>query len=188
MRDRRREFTGFGETGAEETRDLLDEGIGGNEGVVLAGELFDELFVLVEFLEVVGGHGVDAVVLGAVDVVLVTKDTVGKVWLDMMAAASSVMWKVRCNSPDAHARPRHLWQLDGTGETLVALRIIVLEADLEFDGLEEVPLLRLVGVFEKLLDIRTHSGDSDFRHDGLSSRKTDEVSLVRILRLEVVCS
>jgi hypothetical protein len=87
--------------------------------------------------------------------------------------------------PDGHVRPRHLWQLDGTRETLVTLRIIILEADLEFDGLEEISLLRLVGVFQKLLDIRAHSGDSDFRHDGLSSRKTDEVSLVRIPRLNV---
>jgi len=87
--------------------------------------------------------------------------------------------------PDSHVRPRHLWQLDGARETLVTLRIIILEADLEFDGLEEVSLFRLVGVFQKLLDVRAHSGDSDFRHDGLSSRKTDEVSLVRIPRLNV---
>jgi hypothetical protein len=40
-------------------------------------------------------------------------------------------------------------------------------------------------VFEELIDVRAHSGDSDFRHDGLSSRKTGEVSLVRILRLNV---
>lgn len=43
--------------------------------------------------------------------------------------------------PDGHARARDGWQLDGTGETLVTLRVIVLEADLEFDGLEEVSLL-----------------------------------------------
>lgn len=87
--------------------------------------------------------------------------------------------------PDGHVRPRHLWQLNGTRETLVTLRIIILEADLEFDGLEEVSLLRVIGVFQELLDVRAHSGDSDFRHDGLSSRKTDEVSLVRIPRLNV---
>ena len=45
--DWRRELAGLGETGAEETRDLLDEGVGGDEGVVLAGELLDELLVLV---------------------------------------------------------------------------------------------------------------------------------------------
>ena len=88
--------------------------------------------------------------------------------------------------PDGHVRPRHLWQLDSTRETLITLRIIILEADLEFDGLEEISLLRLVGVFQKLLDVRAHSGDSDFGHDGLSSRKTGDVSLVRILRLNVV--
>jgi hypothetical protein len=87
--------------------------------------------------------------------------------------------------PDGHVRSRHLWQLNGTRETLVTLRIIILEADLEFDGLEEVSLLRFIGVFQELLDVRAHSGDSDFRHDGLSSRKTDEVSLVRIPRLNV---
>jgi hypothetical protein len=36
------------ETGAEETRDLLDERLGREEGVVLLGELLDELLVLVE--------------------------------------------------------------------------------------------------------------------------------------------
>jgi len=87
--------------------------------------------------------------------------------------------------PDGHVWPRHLGQLDGTRETLITLRIIILEADLEFDGLEEVSLLRVVGVFQKLLDVRAHSGDSNFRHDGLSSRKTCEVSLVRIPRLNV---
>jgi hypothetical protein len=89
------------------------------------------------------------------------------------------------DAPDTHARPGHFGQLDGTRETLVTLRVIVLEADLQFDGLEEVSLLRLVGVFEKLVDVRAHSGDSDFRHDGLSSRKTGEVSLARILHLNV---
>lgn len=47
----------------------------------------------------------------------------------------------RGNVPDGHTRARDGWQLDGTRETLVTLRIIVLEADLEFDGLEEVSLL-----------------------------------------------
>ena len=42
------ELAGLGETGAEQTRDLLDEGLGREEGVVLLGELLHELFVLVE--------------------------------------------------------------------------------------------------------------------------------------------
>ncbi len=74
VRDWGWEFTGFGETGAEKTRDLLDEGVGGNEGIVFAGELLDEFLVLVELLQVVAGHGVDTEVFGSIDVVLVTED------------------------------------------------------------------------------------------------------------------
>ena len=42
------ELARLGEAGSEQTGDLLDEGLGGEEGVVLLGELFDELLVLVE--------------------------------------------------------------------------------------------------------------------------------------------
>lgn len=75
MRDGSGELAGFGETGAEETGDLFDQCLRGDEGVVFAGELLDEFLVLIELLEVVGRHGVDAVVFGAVDVVLITQDT-----------------------------------------------------------------------------------------------------------------
>jgi hypothetical protein len=40
VRNRSRELAGLGETGTEETRDLLDEGVGGDEGIVLARELW----------------------------------------------------------------------------------------------------------------------------------------------------
>jgi len=66
------EFASFRQTGTQETRDLLDQGVGSDEGVVLASKLLDQLLVLVEFLKIVGRHGVDAVVLGSVDVMLVT--------------------------------------------------------------------------------------------------------------------
>ena len=52
------EFTSLGKTGTQETRNLLDQGVGGKESIVLAGELFDELLVLVKLLQVVGRHGV----------------------------------------------------------------------------------------------------------------------------------
>jgi hypothetical protein len=90
--------------------------------------------------------------------------------------------------PDAHARAGNDRQTNGSGETLVTLRVIVLEADLEFDGFEEVTLLGLERVLQELLDVGTHSGcgeklsvicslcyhgrkeegrhtDCDFRHD-----------------------
>lgn len=62
-------------TRTQETRNLLDQGVGGDERIVLAGELLDQLLVLVELLQVVGGHGVNTVVLGPVDIVLITEDT-----------------------------------------------------------------------------------------------------------------
>ena len=60
-------------------------------------------------------------------------------------------------SPNAHVGPGDLGKLDGSGETLVTLGIVVLETDLELDGLEEVPLLLIEGVVKELLDVGTHS-------------------------------
>lgn len=120
----------LGQTGTEETGDLLDESLGSNEGIVLAGELLDELLVLVQLLEVVGGHGVDTAVLGTVEIVLVTEDA------------------------DGHVGAGDGGQPDGAGETLVTLGVIVLQADLELNGLKEVALLGLVGVLQELGDLR----------------------------------
>jgi hypothetical protein len=60
--------------------------------------------------------------------------------------------------PDCHARPRHPWQLHSPRETLVTLWVIILQADLKLDCLEEVTLLFVEGVFEELLDVLAHSG------------------------------
>ena len=60
--------------------------------------------------------------------------------------------------PDAHARPRDPRQLNSARETLVTLGIIVLETNLQLDGLEEVPLLFVEGIIEKGLHVRAHSG------------------------------
>ena len=68
------ELSGLGETGSEETGDLTEEGLGSDEGVVLAGELLDELLVLVELLEIINGHRLEAMVLSTVDIVLITKN------------------------------------------------------------------------------------------------------------------
>ena len=100
----------LGQTRTQETRNLLDQGLGSDESVVLASELLDQLLVLVELLQVVGGHGVDAAVLGTVDIVLVTKNA------------------------DAHVGTRNRRQTDGARETLVTLGVIVLEANLTIIG------------------------------------------------------
>lgn len=124
----------LGETRTQETGDLLDESIGSNEGIVLASKLLDELLVLVELLQVIGRHGVDTTVLGTIEIVLVTEDA------------------------DGHVGAGDGRQADGAGETLVTLGVIVLEADLELDGLEEVTLLGLVGVLKELSDLRPDVG------------------------------
>ena len=62
--------------------------------------------------------------------------------------ASSLM-KNPSNVPDCHARARDAGKLDGAGETLVTLGIIVLEADLKLDGFEKVSLLLIVGIVEQ---------------------------------------
>jgi hypothetical protein len=69
-----------------------------------------------------------------------------------------VWWRMRGNVPDSHARTRNGGKLDGARETLVTLRVIVLQADLEFDGLEEVSLLLIERVVKKLLHVCAHSG------------------------------
>ena len=43
-----------------------------------------------------------------------------------------------------------LYSLHSTGETLVLLRIVVLEANLQIDGLHELTLLGLLGILEHL--------------------------------------
>jgi hypothetical protein len=132
------ELSGLGQTGAEETWNLLDQLLGCDEGVIFAGELLDQLFVLVELLEVVDGHGFERMMLGAVDVMLVAENA------------------------DGHVRPWDLRELHGSGETLITLGIVVLETDLELDGLEKVAFFFIVGVVQQLLNITTDSGDCNF--------------------------
>ena len=46
--------------------------------------------------------------------------------------------------------------LDSSRETLVPLGIVVLQSDLEFESLNEIPLL-LLGILEDFLDGATHA-------------------------------
>lgn len=101
VRDGRGELAGLGETGTEETGDLLDEGLRGKESVVLGGELLDELLVLVELLKVLNSHEGELLVelLGTVNV-----HGVGE-------------------NAELHAGTGNVGELDGTRETLVTLRL-----------------------------------------------------------------
>jgi hypothetical protein len=178
VRDGSGELSGLGETGSEKTGNLLDQGIGGDEGIVLASKLLDELLVLVKLLQVlqksqyrfsrrvsehthVSAHGIDTVVLGTIDIVLVTEDAKSHACALLLAIAlSSFAAEYRLTGPGDGG------QLDGSAETLVTLRVIVLETDLELNGLDEVALLGLGGVLKELLDVRTDAGNRDFRHFG----------------------
>jgi hypothetical protein len=62
--------------GTQETGDLLDQGVGSDESIVLACELLDQLLVLVELLQIVGRHGINTTVLGTINIVLVTKNAI----------------------------------------------------------------------------------------------------------------
>ena len=66
----------LGKTGTQETRNLLDQSLGSDEGIVLASELLDQLLVLVELSQILSGHGINTKVLGTIDIVLVTENAV----------------------------------------------------------------------------------------------------------------
>lgn len=171
----------LGKTGTQQTRNLLDETLGSDESIVLACELFDELLVLVQLLEVLSGHAVKAVVLSTVKVVLVTKNTITPIrqlsrsLIRNYFSPSVYPLSIRTervdglNAPDGHVGTRDGRQTDGTGETLVTLGVVVLQTDLKLDGLEEVSLLLILRVVEQLLDILAHSGCSHKCHVSLTS-------------------
>lgn len=86
MGDGGRELSGLGETGSEETGNLLDELLRGDEGIVLASKLLDELLVLVELLQVINRHRLEGVVLGTIDIVLVSENASNPVsWSSWLA-------------------------------------------------------------------------------------------------------
>ena len=61
------------ETRSQEPGDLLDQSVGGEEGVILLGQSLDLLLVLVQLLQVISGHEVDTLGLGLVTMLLVTQ-------------------------------------------------------------------------------------------------------------------
>ena len=61
------------EAGAQQPGDLLDQGVRAEEGVVALGQPFHLLLVLVELLEVISRHGRDILLLGLIDVSLVSQ-------------------------------------------------------------------------------------------------------------------
>jgi hypothetical protein len=69
-----RELSGFVKTWTQQTRDLLDERLGGKESVVLLCKLLHQLLVLVEFLQSFSIHEWNIVGLGLVAMLLISQD------------------------------------------------------------------------------------------------------------------
>jgi hypothetical protein len=127
------ELSGFGKTGSEETRDLLDKGFGSQERIVLLGQLLYQLSVPVQLLEIVSGHVFLADRLSTINVGGISEDA------------------------DRHPWPGHVGEFDGSRETLIPLGIVVLQTDLQLDRLDKVAPLLAIGICEHLLDAASHA-------------------------------
>lgn len=140
VRDGRRELTHLAELRTRDTRDLTNERVRRDEGVIFLGPLLDDLLVLLEGLQtfdVNEGHGL---LLTLVDVLLIGNDH------------------------DADLGLARVGEDDGTTETLITGRIVVLETNLELDGLQEIALLGFEGVLEEGIDLLGESILGKFAH------------------------
>jgi len=117
--DHRRKLAGFVQSGPQNTGNLLDERVRRHERVVFLGEFLDQLFVLVHLLQRFLVHARDSVGGGLIAMLLIPQNANGELG------------------------PGDVTKLDGTGETLFLLGIVVLQINLKFDGLEELPVLGL---------------------------------------------
>merc|ERR1712192_46876 len=127
----RGELSSLVEAWAQKPWDLLDQGVRGKEGIILLGQAFDLLLVLVQLLQVISGHEVDALGLSLIAMLLISQQAN----LELLAG--------------------HMLQLDGARETLVPLGIVVLQANLEVNCLLELPWLVLRSL-EYILDRLAH--------------------------------
>ena len=101
-------------------------------------------------LQVVDGHVLELNLLGTVDVIRIGENAQGH------ARAGNV------GEPATVVRPLNIDictedSLDGTRETLITLRVVVFEANLELNGLHEVSLLLAVGFGEELFNGAPHA-------------------------------
>jgi hypothetical protein len=88
----------------------------------------DQLLVLVQLLQIIGGHGIGSKMLSAIDIL---SPSVFVSYSDARILHTMLITE----DADAHVGARDGRQANGSGETLVTLRVIVLEADLKLDCL-----------------------------------------------------
>jgi len=135
--DHRRKLAGFVQSGPQNTGNLLDERVRRHERVVFLGEFLDQLFVLVHLLQRFLVHARDSVGGGLIAMLLIPQNANGELG------------------------PGDVTKLDGTGETLFLLGIVVLQINLKFDGLEELPVLGL-GQLQHRVDALQNRVAGDF--------------------------
>ena len=81
---------------------------------------------------------------GPIDIVLVTAS-------GCISQNAVTVWKLNdVQDADSHTRARNGGKANSSTETLVTLGVVVLQADLKLDGLNEVPLLGLIAVLKEL--------------------------------------
>jgi len=137
--DHRRKLAGFVQSGSQNTGNLLDERVRRHERVVFLGEFLDQLFVLVHLLERLLVHARDSIGGGFIAMLLIPQNANGELG------------------------PGDVTKLDGTGETLFLLGVVVLQINLKFDGLEELPILGL-GQLQHRVDALQNRVAGDFAH------------------------
>merc|ERR1719312_1301454 len=139
------ELTSLIQSWTQQSWDLLDEGVRSKESIIGSSKLLNLLLVLVQLLKVISRHGVHAKGLGFINMLLISQQT--NLVLEL----------------------GHVLQLDGSGETLILLGIIVLEADLEVHSLGELPLL-VLAVLEDSVHSLIQSVTGDLTHLYFSCR------------------
>jgi len=119
--DSDRELLDSVKNGSADDGHLLDDGVGGDEDIVLLGPLLDDLLVLVVLLELIEGGDIDVeTVLLGFGLVLLIGDHA-----DLEVGAGDVR------------------ESNGSDETLILLGIVVLESELDLNGLSELSHLGL---------------------------------------------
>merc|ERR1719357_2341124 len=111
------ELSSLVQTGSQKPRNLLDKGIRCNESIEALSQLLDFLLVLIQLLQIVSRHAIETKRLGLVTVLLISQKA------------------------NFEFRTWHMFELDGSRETLVLLWIVVLEANLKVNSLSKLTLL-----------------------------------------------
>ena len=131
--DSDRELLDSVKNGSADDGHLLDDGVGGDEDIVLLGPLLDDLLVLVVLLELIEGGDIDVeTVLLGFGLVLLIGD-----------------------HADLEVGTGNVRESNGSDETLILLWVVVLESELDLNGLSELSNL---GLFPHVLDpLEDHS-------------------------------